>query len=90
MSDYPELRLELNPYAVDILPITANKKQAAKKSMKKLDPTNSIERWYAIGDSEADMEMANANRKKVQFHRVPRGDTSTTHIILDNILRGKY
>ncbi|NHJ04976.1 MAG: HAD-IIB family hydrolase [Candidatus Heimdallarchaeota archaeon] len=90
IKEYSELlKLELNPYAADILPIFANKKTAAEKAIQKLDPDKKIEKWFAFGDSESDKEMGKAKGKKVQFYLIPRGETSRAHYIIQRLLIGK-
>ena len=90
LSDYSELlRLEKNPYAADILPIFANKKEAAKKAIKNLDSDKTIEKWFAFGDSESDQEMSNIRGKDIRFYLVPRGDTSQVHTLIQRALTGK-
>ena len=83
------LRLEKNPYAADILPIFANKKEAAKKAIKNLDPDKTIEKWFAFGDSESDKEMSKIRGKNIKFYLVPRGDTSKVHTLIQRTLTGK-
>ena len=90
LDDYKDLlKLESNPYAADILPISADKKKAAEKAIKKLDPEKKIQRWYAFGDSESDRKMEEAKGKDVKFYLIPRGDTSKAHYIIQNLLIGK-
>jgi len=89
IAKYTEkIKLIPNKYALDILPAFASKKNAAKKAIKKLDPTREVTFWFAFGDSEVDAEMATAAPKKVKFYLVPQGASSETHKLIERALAG--
>jgi HAD superfamily hydrolase (TIGR01484 family) len=86
IKNYPEVKIEANPYALDILPQMASKKLGAEKAIKSLDPENKIMKWFAFGDSLTDENMSKVANKEVEFTLVPRGDTRIAHELIQKAI----